>query len=226
MYHHGDNRRCRDDDLWLWQKHTNPHLSQNSMLCDWPTLLVNKLATEEVSNNTARDSGSQGKFCPARDGDRLALRMQVSLGWKSREDLLPTSLSVTEKGDGQEYSATYFTGQGSKRPRSLRFTQPLGEMPARWSLEQWGHGLLCWPWPWSLWICTKPKVAKAGSGAVTPSAGHLFYTLISRRWGGSWNPEPSCSWGPTLLSPQDHLAALWCCGGLGSSCGLPVDLDG
>lgn len=100
-------------------------------LCFMTDLLVNKLATEEVSNNTARDSGSQGKFCPARDGDRLALRMQVSLGWKSREDLLPTSLSVTEKGDGQEYSATYFTGQGSKRPRSLRFTQPLGEMPAR-----------------------------------------------------------------------------------------------
>jgi hypothetical protein len=54
-----------------------------------------------------RTLGASVNPVPARDGNRLAFRTQVSLGWRGREDLLPTlQVREPEAKESQVYTAS------------------------------------------------------------------------------------------------------------------------
>lgn len=55
----------------------------------WST---NWLQRRQVTNTTAKDSGSQGKSCSSTRCKQMSLRTRVSLGWRSRKDLLTAYL--------------------------------------------------------------------------------------------------------------------------------------
>lgn len=137
----------------------------------------------------------------------------MSPGWTGKEDLLSTS-PVTEQGGcvRTRCCLLYRSGRQEAKESQVYTASRRNACRPKLGAARLRTTVLTLTLR-SLWICAESKVP----GGCSSFSRNLFYTSISRRRGGSRDPEPSCSWRPTLLAPQDRLAALWCCGGLGSS---------
>lgn len=108
MYHHGDNWDDVKMMIYDCERNTLAHTCLRipcfvAELHYWSTSWLQR---RQVTSQP-RTLGASVYPVLARDGDRLVLRMQVSLGWRGREDLLPTlQVREQEAKESQAYTAS------------------------------------------------------------------------------------------------------------------------